>query len=165
MSVVCCSKDKQRWPCRSRLGWDTGSPESFFLALLKNILWLSRRIFQKYSPTCRWYRRCTRRETQCSSSQVGLRDSCKPVLLWKSLDLSLKLWSPDQGSLPPPEIEPHLFFWDNPTKGAFLSAGFMLNGQRMMEPARWWGSRCSGRWRSSPPHRLCKSQSCLERIF
>ena len=109
MSVVCCSKDKQRWPCRSHLDWDTGSPASFF-GSIKNILWLSRRIFQKYSPTCRWYRQCTRRETQCSSSQVGLQDSCKPVLLWKSPDLSLKLWSPDQGSLPPPEIIPHLFF-------------------------------------------------------
>ena len=91
-----------------------------FFGSIKNILWLSRRIFQKYSPTCRWYRQCTRRETQCSSSQVGLRDSCKPVLLLKPLDLSLKLWSPDQGSLPPPEIESHLVSWDNPPKRAFL---------------------------------------------
>ena len=136
----------------------------FFLALIEIFFWLSKRIFQKYSPTCRWYRRCTRRETQCSSSQVGLRDSCKPVLLLKPLDLSLKLWSPDQGSLPPPEIEFHFVFLGNPTK-AFLLAGFMWNGKRMMEPAHWWGPRCSGRWRSSPPHRLCKSQSCLERIF
>ena len=38
----------------------------------------------------------------------------------KIFDLSLKLWSPDQGSLPPPEIEYHLVFLRQSNEGSLF---------------------------------------------